>query len=262
MCDECSYSDEVEAVLAVYGDKIEVNTVPSETRGNGNLEVVYTNDACCTKFVLPEGYPGNERLTYTINLKQSSPKNKSILRGVIPDIEQVLEDSNGEETLFLLLDIIRRFEEKHEEMTETQSGTSLSCEENFAECVVFKGFQYDHGAPVVASTCSLDIYHGDIIEERKSKFQAHFAKVNSVEEVISFKRAICEDSKCSKATHNIFAYRFLCPERNILVHDYDDDGENAAGGRLAEMLRLAKVEGVAVIVVRKFLLIYLCFSMI
>lgn len=35
-------------------------------------------------------------------------------------------------------------------------------------------------------------------------------------------------------------------------HDNDDDGESAAGGRLAEMIRLMGIDGVAVIVSRWF----------
>ena len=56
--------------------------------------------------------------------------------------------------------------------------------------------------------------------------------------------------KVSAATHNIFAYRFTCPLTRILHHDCDDDGETAAGARLAELLRLMHLDGVAVIVSR------------
>ena len=38
----------------------------------------------------------------------------------------------------------------------------------------------------------------------------------------------------------------------VIYHDYDDDGETAAGGRLAEMMRLMGVQNVAVIVSRWF----------
>ena len=54
----------------------------------------------------------------------------------------------------------------------------------------------------------------------------------------------------AKATHNIFAYRFTDSSTGICFHDNDDDGETAAGSRLAEILRLMGANGVAVVVTR------------
>lgn len=56
----------------------------------------------------------------------------------------------------------------------------------------------------------------------------------------------------ARATHNIFAYRFVDDKTKITHHDCDDDGETAAGARLAEMMRLMGVQNVAVIVSRWF----------
>jgi putative IMPACT (imprinted ancient) family translation regulator len=56
----------------------------------------------------------------------------------------------------------------------------------------------------------------------------------------------------AKATHNIFAFRFIDKVTNAVYHDCDDDGETAAGARLAEVLRLMPADGVAVIVSRYF----------
>ena len=67
--------------------------------------------------------------------------------------------------------------------------------------------------------------------------------------------------KVSAATHNIFAYRFTCPLTRILHHDCDDDGETAAGARLAELLRLMHLDGVAVIVSRVSYLYVCMYSM-
>jgi putative IMPACT (imprinted ancient) family translation regulator len=53
----------------------------------------------------------------------------------------------------------------------------------------------------------------------------------------------------AKATHNILAYRFT-DSNGMVHHDYDDDGETAAGSRLAEMIRLMGVDNLVVIVSR------------
>ena len=93
---------------------------------------------------------------------------------------------------------------------------------------------------------------GEPVVERKSTFQAHFARVTSMAEVIAFRENLLADRKIARATHNIFAYRFTDAQSGLIHHDCDDDGESAAGGRLAEILRLMDADGVAVVVSRWF----------
>lgn len=57
------------------------------------------------------------------------------------------------------------------------------------------------------------------------------------------------NSKIAKATHNISAYRFLSRD-GVQHQDNDDDGESAAGGRLAHLLQLLGVNDVLVVVSR------------
>jgi putative IMPACT (imprinted ancient) family translation regulator len=70
-------------------------------------------------------------------------------------------------------------------------------------------------------------------------------------EVNDFRSAVLSDKRVARATHNIFAYRFT-DVVGLVHHDCDDDGETAAGSRLAETLRLMGVNNVAVIVTRWF----------
>jgi len=103
-----------------------------------------------------------------------------------------------------------------------------------------------------SSACPLrvPIVSGEPFTERRSTFQAHFARVASVGEVTAFRDTLLEDRRIQRATHNISAFRFTDTVTGVVHHDYDDDGENAAGGRLAEILRLTGADGVAVIVTR------------
>jgi hypothetical protein len=98
---------------------------------------------------------------------------------------------------------------------------------------------------------SVTIHHGPITTERKSSFQSHFATVQNMAEVNDFRSAVLSDKRVARATHNIFAYRFT-DVVGLVHHDCDDDGETAAGSRLAETLRLMGVNNVAVIVTRWF----------
>ena len=100
------------------------------------------------------------------------------------------------------------------------------------------------------TTTSIDIKHGEPITDRKSTFQAHLCHVQSMDDVILFKTMILSNKKFKNATHNIFAYRYTI--NNIIYHDYDDDGENCAGNRLSEMIRLMNCNNIAIIVSRWF----------
>ena len=62
---------------------------------------------------------------------------------------------------------------------------------------------------------NLKIFHGVPSFEKKSQFLSHFAFVSNIEEVYEFRNNIINDKKYSRATHNIFAYRFICPLTGI-----------------------------------------------
>lgn len=56
--------------------------------------------------------------------------------------------------------------------------------------------------------------------------------------------------------HTQYAYRYTKPNPSgshpIIQHDNDDDGEDAAGSRLAHLLEMRKEDGVLVVVSRWF----------
>ena len=43
------------------------------------------------------------------------------------------------------------------------------------------------------------------------------------------------------ATHNIMAYRIFNEDRNVFIHDCDNDGETAAGSQLLRMLEVSSM---------------------
>ncbi|RPA86250.1 UPF0029-domain-containing protein [Ascobolus immersus RN42] len=89
-----------------------------------------------------------------------------------------------------------------------------------------------------------------VVTEKKSVFIARAAKVTSKEEVMQYLRHLLQtDKKVAKATHNILAYRIKMPSGSYL-EDNDDDGEDAAGSRMAHLLSIMKVENVMVVVTR------------
>jgi hypothetical protein len=88
------------------------------------------------------------------------------------------------------------------------------------------------------------------ITEKKSVFLARVANVTSPGEAKQYLgHLLATDKKAAKATHNIVAWRIHGPEGSSF-QDCDDDGENAAGGRLLHLLQLMDVWDVMVIVTR------------
>lgn len=106
-------------------------------------------------------------------------------------------------------------------------------------------------SPLHSLLAELDgpIVSGEAIIDRKSVFVAHMARVHSKAQVRAVLGALLSNSKIARATHNIQAYRFR-DERGALIADCDDDGEDAAGGKLAELLQLMRVDNVFVMVSR------------
>ncbi len=89
-----------------------------------------------------------------------------------------------------------------------------------------------------SSELTMDIVHGEPFIDRKSVFQAHCAKVTSVDEVAQMCAQLRQNRKVASASHNIMAYRIQSERVGTAVvdQDFDDDGETAAGGRLLNMM--------------------------
>ena len=90
----------------------------------------------------------------------------------------------------------------------------------------------------------------DLITEKKSIFIARVAQVNSPEQAQQYLRhLLATDKKVRNATHNINAWR-IHGDGGVMYQDCDDDGEDAAGGRLLHLLQLMDVWDVMVVVTR------------
>jgi hypothetical protein len=90
----------------------------------------------------------------------------------------------------------------------------------------------------------------DVFTEKKSIFVARSAPVRSVDEAKSYlAHLLATDKKVAKATHNITAWR-IRGDNGVQYQDCDDDGEDAAGGRLLHLLDLMNAWDVMVVVSR------------
>uniref|UniRef100_A0A6G1SAK6 Protein IMPACT-B n=1 Tax=Aceria tosichella TaxID=561515 RepID=A0A6G1SAK6_9ACAR len=102
------------------------------------------------------------------------------------------------------------------------------------------------------------ITHGESVIDRKSVFQGHSAAISQVEHVDIFLSKLKENKKIENAFHNMWAYRIDKSDPNArvagksasIIQDCDDDGEQAAGGRLLNLLQILNVVNVMVVVTR------------
>lgn len=94
------------------------------------------------------------------------------------------------------------------------------------------------------------------VAEKKSTFVARACSVTSPAQAQACVSSLLEsDKRAAKATHNISAFRIRAPitarsSSEITYQDFDDDGENAAGGRLLHLLQVMNVWDVLVVVSR------------
>ena len=86
---------------------------------------------------------------------------------------------------------------------------------------------------------------------------AHVAQVTNMQHVQwVLAKLLFGDKKVAKATHNMFAYRFVDSDassaQRTIVSDNDDDGEKGSGTKLAALLEMSKTINVIVVVSRWF----------
>ena len=88
--------------------------------------------------------------------------------------------------------------------------------------------------------------------EKHSTFLARALSVTSADAAQqAMEHLLSHDRKVAKATHNITAFRIRDPKNPAVTYqDCDDDGENAAGGRLLHLLQIMDVWNCLVVVSR------------
>ena len=95
-----------------------------------------------------------------------------------------------------------------------------------------------------------EILHGEPITDRKSTFQAHLVKVSSEDQMEYALRELKKNRKVANATHNIVAYRIVKEGSQVVIQDFDDDGEHNAGSRVLHLLQILNVQNYVIVVSR------------
>ncbi|PWN53238.1 UPF0029-domain-containing protein [Violaceomyces palustris] len=97
-----------------------------------------------------------------------------------------------------------------------------------------------------------EIFSSEPILERKSVFVGHAARILHPSQVQNVLNRILSDKKVARAAHPIINAWVCTTEDGVVHRDCDDDGESAAGGRLAHLLSILELNNVIVVVTRWF----------
>nr|XP_028592995.1 protein IMPACT isoform X9 [Podarcis muralis] len=233
-------TEEIEALSAIYGD--EWCTIDEDAK----VFCIQISDCLekpkwrlCLQVILPPEYPTTA-----------------------PPIYQIKQNL-GESILYLWVEKIREFLIEKSQSSDSvgpdvkkiTEETDLDYEENFS-------LEYQPLRECAAVTLNFDlsesqedeelppIYHGNPITDRRSTFQAHLAPVVSPKQVKNVLAELYKNKKIASATHNIYAYRIYCEDKQTFLQDCEDDGETAAGGRLLHLMQILDVRNVLVVVSR------------
>jgi len=223
--------EELQALEAIYGDLF---TLDSET--SCSLRLDCGREQAVLSFSLPATYPSQSPPSYSYSAPFLGPREKSELQA---ELDSVYLENIGEDILFLWVEKAREFFEKQKD---TENAGDVIGEQ-------VKALVVEDHADSEQARCP-QIVTGPTLEDRKSVFQGHAATVMSLAEVKAVMNKLKSSSKIARATHNMLAYRIEGEKSSSLLQDCDDDGEDAAGGRMLHLLQLLDVKNVVVVVSR------------
>ncbi|XP_076847706.1 protein IMPACT isoform X2 [Brachyhypopomus gauderio] len=253
--------EEIEALSSIYGDEWCVIDEASRIFCIKISDDIYMPKwSVCLQIILPEDYPSSAPPLYQINAAWLRGPDRIKLSN---SLEELYLENAGESILYLWVEKIREF------LTETsQSGNTEGPEMDRAITAEEEDGTWEEGNIPNSSDVKLNmeqaglfssssaeeelppVTHGEPLTDRRSTFQPHLAPVVTPKQVQRVLDKLYENKKIASATHNIYAYRIYCQDKNTFMQDCEDDGETAAGGRLLHLLQILDVRDVLVVVSR------------
>eukprot|EP00593_Proboscia_inermis_P002873 CAMPEP_0171297628 /NCGR_PEP_ID=MMETSP0816-20121228/6370_1 /TAXON_ID=420281 /ORGANISM="Proboscia inermis, Strain CCAP1064/1" /LENGTH=237 /DNA_ID=CAMNT_0011772031 /DNA_START=91 /DNA_END=804 /DNA_ORIENTATION=+ len=199
--------------------------------------------------VLRPGYPlecGLEIKSYRGGNSISKNDVESCIRAIRVTAQECLE--NGEEAcLSCCMAAMSAWQDCADETRQLEQIKQNEADECRRLCEISR---------VKEDAADIEWISGGILVDRKSTFQAHIARIVCEDDVNRALDKLRSNTKISRATHNMYAYRFTEiikdgeAEKKVLKHDNDDDGEDCAGSRMAQLLAMRGDDGVLVVVSR------------
>jgi hypothetical protein len=237
---------DLEMIQAAYPDEI---SLPADEHGPYQTLprkfTLHLSEHASLTMELQEGYPTRTGVQIS-DFRSTKPTDKMRLESVVQAVRRVAKECQDDEmegSISCCAAALEAWNDADSAFNET------------AETVEANGREHLRIQETKASsTTSYNWISGEPLLDRKSAFQAHICAVHSEKEAReALHQLITSSSKIQRATHNMSAWRVVetFPDgRTIVKHDNDDDGEDAAGSKLAYLLDMRKDENVLVVVSR------------
>ncbi|XP_040613793.1 protein IMPACT isoform X3 [Mesocricetus auratus] len=251
-------SEEIEAMAAIYGEEWCV------IDDRAKIFCIRISDdiddpkwTLCLQVMLPSEYPGTAPPVYQLNAPWLKGQERADLSN---SLEEIYIQNIGESILYLWVEKIRDVLIQKAQVTEPVPDVKKKTKEKKVERDVNVGRRrpgnsakksdrnVSEHVPEVEELPPID--HGVPITDRRSTFQAHVAPVSCFKQVEMVLAKLYENKKVASATHNVYAYRIFCEDKQTFLQDCEDDGETAAGGRLLHLMEILNVKNVIVVVSR------------
>ncbi|KAJ8395019.1 hypothetical protein AAFF_G00039700 [Aldrovandia affinis] len=257
--------DEIEALSSIYGDEWCVIDEASRIfciKISDDTEV--PKWTICLQIILPDDYRSEAPPIYQLNATWLRGPERTELSN---SLEEIYVQNTGESILYIWVERIREFllekskSNDSAESPERRKWTEEVDEDNSRSGTAESDFSDPHTLRLSMEPAHLltelpgdeelpPVKHGEAITDRRSTFQPHLAPVVTPTQVKRVLDKLYENKKIASATHNIYAYRIYCEDRQTFLQDCEDDGETAAGGRLLHLLQILDVRNVMVVVSR------------
>ncbi|XP_036349494.1 protein IMPACT [Ochotona princeps] len=252
-------NEEIEAMAAIYGEEwCVIDDCAKIFCIRISDDIDDPKWTLCLQVMLPNEYPGTAPPIYQLNAPWLKGQERADLSN---SLEEIYIQNIGESILYLWVEKIRDVLIEKAQMAEPGPEVKKKTEPVVVKCEKPRKPPSQPGTSAKAANTKVKekrveveevppIDHGVPITDRRSTFQAHLAPVVCPEQVKMVLSKLYENKKISSATHNIYAYRIFCEDKQTFLQDSEDDGETAAGGRLLHLMEILNVRNVLVVVSR------------
>lgn len=211
---------DLELIQAAYPEEVVLHD-------NGHEATIHLSHDTWVSLTFPTGYP----TTRPVEIRSYRSHEKNRINRVVADIRTIAQNSVPEESGMACCAMA--LESWNQEQQQQQTKVLIA---------------------TLTPTVTVTWTSGPSITDRKSTFQAHACQIQTEAQIQNALQQLKqENTRIQKAYHNMMAWRVTETLSNgiiVLKHDNNDDGETAAGSRLAQLLELRKEDGVLVVVSR------------
>jgi hypothetical protein len=240
-----SAEDEIDLVEAMYGDLFTRVTKPGAVL---EFDLALTASFVITARAHSTDYPEQQRPTVAV----VSGPNAALIRRLEQRLRAFVDEQPLGEMMIVALatEAVAAAEAEAAAAAAVVDDRRVAEEEHAARRRAEEEAAMDNAEDEERLLTAHQIYRGDAISDRGSKFVAHVVRVTTVAEVQAVIAVLLTRRRIAVAAHPaIYAYRFE-GDGGVVHQDSEDDGEHGAARVVAFLMEQMKVMGYVVVVTR------------